>query len=230
MKPGDFDEEKVDRRGFLRRHGVSIAISALLLGAAVVLGPRLSGDNGGPPPKAPELALVAVRPLPPPPPPPPVEQPKMEEEKPEEVLPEEAPPEAAPPDEPPHLGTNIKGDGPPDGYGLGSKGNGGGNGRGGIGGSARSRWTTYAGQARGRIVEALRNNRATRKADLNLSIRIWPDDTGRITRAQLVSSTGDPSLDRALRDEVLTGLRLDAPPPDEMPRPITFKLTARRPN
>lgn len=174
--------------------------------------------------------MVPVKPLPPPPPPPPLQEQKLEEEKPEEILPEEAPPDAPSPDEPPQLGTNIKGDGPPDGFGLGSKGNGGGNGAGRIGGSARARWTAYARQARSRIVEALRANRKTRQASLDIRIQVWPDDSGRISRARLVSSTGDPSLDAALRGEVLTGLRLHAPPPPEMPRPVTFKLTARRPN
>jgi outer membrane biosynthesis protein TonB len=230
MKPGDFDEEEEDKRSFLRRQWLPVSISAVLLGGAILLGPRLSRDGNGPSPKPPELTMVSIKPpLPPPPPPPPPEQ-KLEEEKPETVLPEEAPPEVTLPDEPPQLGTNIKGDGPPDGYGLGSKGNGGGNGSGGIGASARSRWTAYAGQARSRIIEALRSNRKTRQANLEISIQVWPDESGRITRARLISSTGDASLDAALRDEVLTGLRLQAPPPPEMPRPVTFKLTARRPH
>ncbi len=230
MKPGDFEEDEKDTRSFARRHWLSLGIAAVLLGAAVFLGPRLSGDKGGPAPKPPEITMVAIRPLPPPPPPPPpqVEQ-KLDEPKPEEVLPEEPSPDIKPPDEPPQLGTNIKGDGPPDGFGLGSKGNGGGNGNGGIGGSARSRWTAYATQARGRIVEALRTHRKTRQASLNLRVQVWPDESGRITRARLVSSTGDPALDATLRDEVLTGLQLQSPPPPEMPRPVTFQLTARRP-
>ena len=52
----------------------------------------------------------------------------------------------------------------------------------------------------------------------------------RVTRASLVSSTGDPAVDAAIKADVLTGLQLDAPPPEGMPLPIVMRLTARRPN
>ncbi|MFZ3375433.1 MAG: energy transducer TonB, partial [Chthoniobacterales bacterium] len=73
-------------------------------------------------------------------------------------------------------------------------------------------------------------NRKTRSASLNVNVRVWPDATGRINRAQLAGSTGDSTLDSALRDEVLTGLQLQEPPPEGMPAPITLRLTARRPH
>ena len=44
----------------------------------------------------------------------------------------------------------------------------------------------------------------------------------------MAGSTGDPSLDSAIRDEVLNGLQLQ-PPPLGMPIPITLRLAARRP-
>ena len=94
----------------------------------------------------------------------------------------------------------------------------------------RLRWSGYASQAQARIMEELRKNPRTRKSALRIEFRIWPDSTGRITRASLSSSTGDPALDAAIRDEVLTGLQLSQPPPDDMPTPIVMRLTARRPN
>jgi len=143
---------------------------------------------------------------------------------------EEPKPESKPEPPSPSIGTGIKGDGPADGFGLsGGNGNGfmgGGSGRSGGG----SRWGWYASQVQARIADALRQNPHTRSASLRIQIRIWPNNTGRITRVQLVESTGDQSVDNAIRDEVLTGLQLQEPPPSDMPTPITLRLTAKRPN
>src|SRR5262249_45447524 len=146
----------------------------------------------------------------PPPQQPPPEQ-KMTEQTPvnEEPKPDEKPKDEPPkaPDAPQALGTNLKGDGPADGFGLGG-GNGNGflGGSGGTGGARGSRWGWYASQVQSRVEEAMRRNSRTRNADLRLEVRIWPDSTGRVTRAQLAASTGDASLDEVIKNEVLTGL------------------------
>jgi hypothetical protein len=64
---------------------------------------------------------------------------------------------------------------------------------------------------------------------MDLTVRVWSDGGGRISRVQLVGSTGDTGLDGALRDEVLTGLQLQDAPPEGMPMPITMRLRARKP-
>jgi hypothetical protein len=46
----------------------------------------------------------------------------------------------------------------------------------------------------------------------------------------LAGSTGHPVVDAAIKEEVLTGLQLEEPPPADMPLPIVIRLTARRPN
>jgi len=68
----------------------------------------------------------------------------------------------------------------------------------------------------------------TREAVINQQVRIWPDATGRIARARLVGTTGDPALDAAI-NEALTGWQLAEPPPADMPAPILLRLTSRRP-
>lgn len=155
-----------------------------------------------------------------------IEQAPLEEKQPE--------PEPKPLDEPPPiLGTGIKGDGPADGFGLGSSGNGGGGGGSGLGGYGRGggKWDNYARRVQSAIAEALRTNPKSRAAKISgLEVRIWPDSTGRVSRSQLVGSTGDPSLDQAIRNEVLTGLQLPEPQPQGMPSPIVLRLNARRPN
>jgi outer membrane biosynthesis protein TonB len=158
-----------------------------------------------------------------------MEEPKMVEQEP--VIEEEPPPQAAAPEQPPSdLTTNLKGDGP-NNFGLAA-----GNGRGGGGqiggtGSGRggSKFGWYASGVQSVVADALRRHPSTRNSSLSLKIRIWPDATGRVTRAQLVESTGSPALDETLKNQILTGLQLKQGPPADMPLPIVLRLTARKP-
>jgi len=225
MRPvSSFDDEE-DDRSFFQRYRVAMGVIAVAMVVVVVTIKLVAGANSSPRRES-SLVLVA---LPPPPPPPPVQpappEPKMVDQQtfePEEK-PQEEPPK--PPDQPP-IGTNIKGDGSENAFGLGnSSGSGFGN-----RGEAGSRFGWYAGQVQSKIGEALRNNRKTRNAEMTVRARIWSDATGRITRAELAGSTSDASLDATIKDEVLTGLQLREPPPAGMPMPIVLRLTAKRPN
>ena len=94
-----------------------------------------------------------------------------------------------------------------------------------------SRFGLYAAQVQSRIEEALLQNNKTGTALISgVVIRIWVDNTARITRAQLVGTLGDPSLDSAITNEVLTGLQLKEPPPSDMPMPIVVRVTTHRPS
>jgi protein TonB len=143
---------------------------------------------------------------------------------------EEPKPDDKPKDEPPKevIGTNIRGDGPPDGFGVGSGKGGGFLGSAGGAGPKGSRWGYYAGDVQCKIANALRSNSVTRSAALDIRVRVWPDPSGRVTRAQLVASTGNSSIDAALKNQVLNGLPLE-PPPAGMPMPIVVHLLAKRP-
>ena len=77
--------------------------------------------------------------------------------------------------------------------------------------------------------EALRQNALTRTAIFNIKVRIWADLTGRITRAKLVESTGDPAVDQVIKTGVLIGRQLPDTP-DGMRMPIELHFTARRAN
>jgi outer membrane biosynthesis protein TonB len=128
------------------------------------------------------------------------------------------------------LGTSIQGNGPPDGFGL----RGGNSFGGSIGGTGNTstqggsgRWGWYASRVQNSISQALQSNTNTRTADFRVDVQIWPDRTGRITRAHIARSTGNAALDNAITNEVLTGLILQEPPPDGMPMPIVLRLTAR---
>jgi TonB family protein len=130
----------------------------------------------------------------------------------------------------PSIGTNITGNGPADSFGLGSNkggflGNGSNSGR-----ANRSQFGWYANQMIKSFSEALSRNPRTQNASFAIKARIWADAGGRVTRARLAESTGDPALDAAIKNEILTGFQLQEPPPEGMPMPIVMRLTARRPN
>lgn len=212
-----------------------------LLLAVVLLGGIISflTSESKPRRKAPvqqEVITITLPPPPPPPlppPPPPLNEPPPPEE--EEMMEQEAveddepPPEEAPPEAPPSedLSTGIAGNGPDMGLTRGGSGNGKIGGTGKQGGGSRFGW--YAAKVQSTIADALRRNSSTRKAVLNLQVRIWADADGRITRAQLVGTSGDPAVDAALKNQILTGLQLPQAPPAGMPMPINLRITARKP-
>ena len=100
----------------------------------------------------------------------------------------------------------------------------------GKGGGSGSKYGAYAGQVQSRVSDALRNHKKTRSAALNIKVRIWLDSTGRITRSTISGTSGKADIDTAIRDEILTGLQLQNPPPEGMPMPIVMRLSATRPN
>jgi protein TonB len=65
---------------------------------------------------------------------------------------------------------------------------------------------------------------------MQVQIRLWADGSGRVSRIQLVSSTGDAELDAIIRNDVLGSLTLREPPPKDMPMPMMTRVTARRPS
>ena len=143
-----------------------------------------------------------------------MEQPMIKEDQPKAPEP--------PKDEP--IGTSIKGEGS-DSFGLGS-----GTGNGSLGGKGNgSRWGWYASQVSSRIQQTLQQNRKTRTASMNIKLKVWPDATGRIVRAQVAGTTGDSQTDAAVKD-ALTGLQLEQPPPADMPAPIVLRVAAQRPH
>ena len=212
---------------------IGILLAVVLLGGFTSF-LMSSGKSTRKAPKKAEIISIILPPPPVLPPPPKIEPPKTEpppkeemvEQAPvDEVVPPEAPPEA-PKDE--ALGTNVQGNGPDMGLTRG-----GGNGTGGgntIGGGRKSgKWDSYAVAVQSTIKDALKRNQGTRSAAFSMTVRVWADTSGRITRANLVGSSGSPEVDEAIKKQVLTGLQLTEPPPVGMPMPINMRITARKP-
>jgi protein TonB len=220
------DNEEIS---FLRQNRVGLIVTVLILAALAFLAVKLM-QGAGKTQRRPEQVVMIKLPPPPPPPTPP-QQPTPEEkmidqheqkiETPDEKPKEDEPKPPKPPEPP--IGTNIKGDGKGDSFGLSGKGGSG------FGGGGGNQFDWYAGQVQRRIADALRNNSKTREASLSVKVRVWTDASGRIARAELAESTGDSSLDETLRSQILTGLQLSEGPPEGMPMPILLRLTARRP-
>lgn len=240
------DDEKQD--SFIIRHRIKLIAGVVVLAgiAAFLVSDR---DTVAMRPAQPSMVRITNI-LPPPLPRPPEPRPKPENVPPtpremvmqepvasDEPVPSETPPaestDAAPGPAGEAMGTNIQGDGSANAFGLAGSGGGGllgGGGGGGGGVRGGSRWGWYAGQMQSQIERALRNHEKTRAAGLRINVRLWADRTGRITRAQLVGSTGDEDLDSVIKNEVLTGLSLKEPPPADMPQPIVMRITAVRAN
>jgi hypothetical protein len=220
--------------GFARRHRIKITMAALAI--VGLIGFLASGKKHqtAKRPAAPQVVAITLPPPPPPPPPPPRE-PRPEPPPSEQMIaqetitePEPAPAEAAAPADS-ALGTGLKGDGPPDGFGLGTS-KGGGR-IGGTGSGQRvpgSRFGWYAGPLKPKITDVLQKDPRTRVISYNGTLRVWLDPlTGRVIRTTL-SGSGS-AADKALIQEQLVQLQLDGPPPKDMPMPIVIRLTLQRP-
>lgn len=225
----NFDDQ-YEQRGFLQRFGFPIGLGVVVLGVVALIVSQMMKVKKEEPRRMPEV--VMIRPLPTPPPPPqqkPPEPPKETVEKMMEQTPvdsnDEKPDEA--PAEAPGVTTNITGTGGPD-FGL-KAGRAGGDTLG--GGSSRgpnSPFGWYAARVSKTVQAALTRDGVINKANFQVTVRLWLDLSGRVTRMKVAKSTGDAAVDQALADR-MTGMQLEEPPRD-MPMPIVMRYTARRPN
>jgi len=235
-------DEEDDDRSFIERHrGILIAVAVLAVCVGIYTFIQILSANHGSAPERSDDMTFTMPPPPPPPkpiptPPPPQQQPTPEQQQDQQKMVEQQPvqqekkedaPKPKAPDAPAPLGTGITGPGGQD-MGLGSGlGGGGGFGDGGGGGGTKYGW--YATEVQNAVGDALRNNPRTRRASMTLRVRIWPDSTGRIVKVHISGSTGDPSLDASLQNEILPGIQLTDPPPADMPLPIVMQINAQRP-
>jgi TonB family protein len=239
------------------RANVAGIVAAVVLAALASAAVRWIVKNGEKPAprKVMQFTMVNVdrppspKPPPPPPtPPPPQQQPKVEEKTDEpqqpnrvELKPQDLPPPDAPPPPPGggRLGMDSDGaEGPGDAFNLvGSRGGKGLlNGPGGLGdgsgsgvgeGSAQARWAWYYTRVQGDLEAVLRRSKKLSASSLVMEIRVSWDESGRVTLVQPVKSSGDPALDREY--EALVGHTLRNPPPADVPKPVVFRIRARRP-
>lgn len=207
--------------------GVAITLAVMLaVGLVYYLKTWLGEDTVQAKKLVQQITLLTPPPPPPPPkvdePPPPEVEEKVELPEPE-PLPEDLPEQAdeAPPGE--QLGLDAEGGAGGDGFGLtGNKG-----GRallGGNGGGAEAWYKRMLGQE---LQSLLNGHDAVRKRRYSAIVNLWLDAGGRIERVELMKSTGDKELDRALKTALADIERVRQPPPTGTEQPVRLRVVSR---
>lgn len=163
-----------------------------------------------------------------PPPPPPQEKPpepeveeevEIEEPEPLDEMPEEAADEAPAGEE---LGIDAEGGAGGDGFGLiGRKG-----GRGLLEGSGDP-FNYFGSQLSLRIEDALLDVEDLRKRGYSVVLEVWVGTDGRVTRARLVSSTGNRATDALMNEAILRAQAVAQAPPPGLPQPIRLRVSSQ---
>ncbi|WP_432241001.1 energy transducer TonB family protein [Herbaspirillum robiniae] len=184
-----------------------------------------------------EVAGPPMLMVPPPPPPPPPEPEKLPEPTPDKVKPEVREPEPTPAEAPKDDSTPSpnKDMGDPvtmdsaaqagtDAFGIGA-GRGGGmtGGGGGLGSGSYARYFSNA------LQQAFARDERTRRLVFeDIRLDIWLDNSGKVTRVQLVQGTGNTQTDEAVL-AMARDYRSDEAPPPSWHSPARISIKGRRP-
>jgi protein TonB len=167
--------------------------------------------------------ITVIRPPPPPPPPdeppPPPPPEKIEQQVPQDQ-PDPSHDEAPPPAE--NLGIDAEGGAGSDAFGL--EGRPGGSDL--VGGTGGAVFAWYTNKLKETIIERLSNDPRLHGKKYNLPLRIWLEPDGRIRNMQLINSSGDKEIDKAIAADVSGIGRFPEAPPLELPQPITWQLNS----
>lgn len=192
-------------------------------------------SNAEPPEKTRVQKISLVKPPPPRPEEKPEPEEKVEQEPKQDEVQLDAPPtpdrpqdEGPPPGE--QLGLDAEGSGSGDGFGLAAR-------KGGrdittlSGGPKGNPWSRYDALLNEGISSAFQNALAREKALKNKNykviVKVWIDGSGKVTRATLVDSTGDPRADEVLKEALRNMRALGEAPPADMPQPVKIRVTSR---
>ncbi len=86
--------------------------------------------------------------------------------------------------------------------------------------------TRYAGVLQNTVTRALCQWTGAQFGRYRASLQLWIGRNGVVRQARVLSGTGDARRDEALAG-VLSGLIMDAPPPADLPQPVTIVLAPR---
>lgn len=222
------DDDKDDREEDGGRRWLPYAgIGAIVVGFGIGVYAIVSSLGGTAPPPQPKVQQISiVQPPPPPPPPPEMEEPPPPEPEQEVDVPEPEPEPVAQDEsnEPPpgeDLGLDAEGVAGADGFGLRAKKGG----RGLIGGGDANRW--YAGVVQTDLQRMLSEIDELRRGRYTVVVRIWVDEDGRLTKTEVVGTSGNSDRDRAIERALESGARLSQSPPEDMPQPIKLRISSR---
>lgn len=87
------------------------------------------------------------------------------------------------------------------------------------------RFNSYSAAIQNAMRGALCHHEETRPGSYRTLVRLWIGASGAVTGAELVTSTGDSTRD-ALLSGAFQGLAVGAPPPADLPQPVTLLVTS----
>jgi TonB family protein len=214
----DFAEEyKEEWSSHLRALAIPGVILLVIAGAVLYF----LHDTAGIRREAPPLpTLIATLP-PPPPPPPPKQQPEPEKKVEEQQKPVEQPKAADNSPRPVTINGPAQAGGDAFNVGAGSGGGDVGSGS----GIGEASYTRYLGTA---LQQTIQNDDRVNHLVFNADLAVWVDPDGRVTRARILKTTGDPAIDQDLVAALQQMPALDEPPPSTLQFPQRVRVEGRR--
>ena len=223
----DADDEHTSGAGPLKRGLIGVAALLLLVAGGLLLRHFLAAPAG----KSTGVHQIALIKQPPPPPPKPPEKqpepPKVKEEvKIDQPKDQPKPDEPKAADEKPAsdkpLAVDADGAAGSDGFGLAAS-------RGGrdllsTGGGANGAY--YSGLLQRQFFDALARNRKMLNDQFRVVVKIWLADDGRVTKADIVTGSGNAQVDEQIQVTLMEMPALRDVPPSSM-RPIQLRLSNR---
>ncbi|MEX1826961.1 energy transducer TonB [Luteibacter sp. CQ10] len=210
--------------------GKAIGVAVLVAIAALVW--NLATHRVGVRREAPRVATIT--PLPPPPPPPkekPPEPKKSEEPKPVDEKPMDQPQKPVDAPKPTNdvarqVTMNADAQAGGDAFNIGAGSGGGMVGSGGGTGTGTGSYGQYLGYA---IQQALQRDDRTSHLVFDVHADIWLDTDGKLSRAELTESSGNPRTDEAVLDVLRAMPRIDVTPPPSLGFPVRVSIRGKRP-
>ncbi|MEI6299801.1 MAG: TonB family protein [Betaproteobacteria bacterium] len=206
-----------------RRNTILIVLAGLALLIIMGFGLKsLMGGSGAPQQKAPKISLIPATPPPPPPPPKEEKKPEPPKEQREAKMEQQEQKPAPPTPEAEKVMDGPKGDGPSDfkagtvtreDYSIKKEG----------GGSAIA---FYSNLVQKSLQDELARNKKLNGKEYKVVVMVWLDNSGKIEKFNLTQSSGNQQTDALIR-EVLAEMPPLKAPPENMPRPIGARISAR---
>jgi protein TonB len=88
-------------------------------------------------------------------------------------------------------------------------------------------FANYATAIKGELQRQLARIKELRQQAYQVDLHLWVGRDGRVTRHELLGSTGDTDIDEMIR-QALAGIGFSMLPPDQMPQPIRLRVVTGR--
>jgi TonB family protein len=85
-------------------------------------------------------------------------------------------------------------------------------------------FSNYATALKGELQRYLARNKELRQQAYRIELQLWVGRDGRVTRQELVGSTGDTEVDGLIRQAIANMGAFTQSPPDKMPQPIRLRV------